>query len=261
MLNRRDFNMRALAAGAAVFAPNRAGAATPSRSPNEKAESPREKAQSLKQKVHAGKPLRIVRAPTNSTRGQLEEIVKRGPVDLFKVDGQHGPVDERELLEYCTMAEELGAGVQFRIKHPRQAFLLGNYADLGPLSIMVPLVEKEETVRDAIDAFYFPPVGKRSWGGQGFRRKERYGSGRLEYAAWWNSNAVLCIQIESVTATVNVRNLVMPGVDWVQFGPADLSFDLERHSHSPFKNVDECVQYVREQLKGVDVRIGDPLVF
>lgn len=246
-MNRRQFGMTALAAGVTLFDAKRGGAAA--------------EAKSLKQRIHAGESLRIVRAPTNSTRSQLEAIVKRAPVDIFKVDGQHGPVNERELLNYCTMTEELGAAVKFRIKHPRQAFLLGNYADLGPLSIMVPLVEKEETVREAIDAFYFPPVGKRSWGGAGFRRAQRYGSGRLEYAAWWNANAILCIQIESVAATVNVRRLAMPGVDWVQFGPADLSFDLERHSHSPFKNVDECVEYVTQQLKGVDVRIGGPLVF
>ena len=249
MMNRRHFTMSSLAVGAAaVFDSNRTSAAEESRT--------------LKQRVHAGEDLRIVRAPTNSTRSQLEEIVKKhSSVDLFKVDGQHGPVHERELLKFCTMAEELGAGVKFRIKHPRQAFLLGNYADLGPLSLMVPLVEREETVRDAIDAFYYPPVGKRSWGGQGFRRKEQYGRGRLEYAKWWNSNAVLCIQIESVAAAVNVRSLVKPGVDWVQFGPADLSFDLEKHSHSPFKSVDETVEYVTEQLKDVAVRVGGPLVF
>ena len=248
MMNRRHFAMSALGLGVAtVFDSSRARAAEPSKS--------------LKQRVHAGEPLRIVRASTNSSRSQLEEIVKRGPVDLFKVDGQHGPVDERELLNYCTMAEELGAGVKFRIKHPRQAFLLGNYADLGPLSIMVPLVENEQTVRDAIDAFYYPPLGKRSWGGQGFLRKARYGGRRLEYAKWWNTNAILCLQVESVTAAVNVRKLVKPGVDWIQFGPADLSFDLEQHSHSPFNSVDECVKYVTEQLKGVEVRIGDPLAF
>jgi 2-keto-3-deoxy-L-rhamnonate aldolase RhmA len=249
MMNRRDFTMSALgvAAAAAVSNPNRVRAAV--------------QPGSLKQRVHAGEPLRIERATTDLSRSELEKIVKRGPVDLFKVDGQHGPVDERELLRFCTMAEELGAGVKFRIKHPRQAFLLGNYADLGPLSIMVPLVEDEQTAQDAVDAFYYPPFGKRSWGGQGFRRMERYGSGRLEYAAWWNANAVLCLQVESVAAAVNVRKLVKPGVDWIQFGPADLSFDLERHSHSPFKSVDECVAYVKEQLQGVDVRVGDPLVF
>ena len=126
---------------------------------------------------------------------------------------------------------------------------------------MVPLVEDDQTVRDAINAFHYPPVGKRSWGGHGFRRNQRYGSGRLEYAAWWNANAILCLQVESVASAVNVRRLVKPGVDWIQFGPADLSFDLEQHSHSPFNSVDECVKYVTEQLKGVDVRVGGPLVF
>ncbi len=175
-------------------------------------------------------------------------------MDLFNADGQHTPVNEQELFNYCTMAEELGVGVKFRIKHPREAFLLGNYADLGPQSILVPLVEEEETVRDALDAFYFPPLGRRSWGGAvGFRKRER--PERLQYAEWWNANAILCLQIESVRAVVNVRRLVKPGVDWIQFGANDLNFDLEHHSHSPFETVSECAEYVAQQLQDVNVRV------
>ena len=88
----------------------------------------------------------------------------------------------------------------------------------------------------------------------GFKKKEL--PDRLKYAAWWNSNAILCLQIESVRAALNVRQLVKPGVDWILFGPADLSFDLELHSHRPFKTVREYTDYVADQLKNVDVRVG-----
>ncbi|MDA2929476.1 aldolase/citrate lyase family protein [Acidobacteria bacterium AH-259-O06] len=242
MMNRRHFTMTVLGVGA--------GALSASGQPRAVVQSG-----SLKQRVHARQPIRIASAPTNSDRSRLQEILKRGPVDLFHADGQHAPLNERELLNFCTIAEELGVGVRLRIKHPRQAFLLGNYADLGPLAIVVPLVEDEQTVREAINAFYFPPLGRRSWGSVvGFKKKER--PDRLEYAQWWNANAILCLQIESLRAALNVRNLVKPAVDWILFGPADLSFDLELHSHSPFKTVGECADYVAEQLKGVDVRVA-----
>ena len=243
-MSRRDFAIATLGVGAGALSVSRQAKAVVQPG-------------SLKQKVHSDQPIRVASAPANSNRSQLEAIVKRRPVDLLYVDGQHTAVNERELLDYCTVAEELGVGVKFRIKHPRQAFLVGNYADLGPLAILVPLVEDEQTVRDAINTFYFPPLGRRSWAGAvGFKKKER--PDRLEYAAWWNANAILCLQIESVRAAVNVRNLVKPGVDWIQFGPGDLSFDLEQHSHSPFKTVRECADYVAEQLKGVDVRVDRP---
>ncbi len=241
MMNRRHFAMTMLGVGAGTLSVSRPVRAVV-------------QSGSLKERVRSGQPVRVVSAPTTSDRSQLEEILGRGPVDLFNADGQHTPVNEQELFNYCTIAEELGVGVKFRIKHPREAFLLGNYADLGPQSILVPLVEEEETVRDALDAFYFPPLGRRSWGGAvGFRKRER--PDRLQYAEWWNANAILCLQIESVRAVVNVRRLVKPGVDWIQFGANDLNFDLEHHSHSPFETVSECAEYVAQQLQDVNVRV------
>ena len=244
MMNRRHFRMTALGVGAGAFSASSSTTALA-------------QAGSLKERVRSGQPVRVVGAPTSSTRAQLQELMRDGRVDLFSADGQHTPINEQELYRFCATAEELGVGVKFRIKHPRQAFLLGKYADLGPQSILVPLVEEEEIVRDAINNFYFPPLGRRSWGSiPGFKKKER--PDRLEYAPWWNANAILCIQIESVRAVINIRNLVQPGVDWIQFGGNDLMFDMEQHSNSPFKTVKECGDYVAEQLKDFDVRVPRP---
>ena len=244
MMNRRHFAMTALGVGA--------GAVSASSSTTALAQTG-----SLKHRVRTGQPVRLVRTTSGATRSELQELMGQGQVDLFRLDGQHVPINEQELYKFCAIAEELGVGVKFRIKHPRQAFLLGKYADLGLQSILVPLVEEEETVRDAINNFYFPPLGRRSWGSvPGFKKKER--PDRLDYAPWWNANAILCLQIESVRAVVNVRNLVKPGVDWIQFGPADLMFDMEAHSNSPFKTVVECGEYVAEQLRGVEVRVTQP---
>jgi len=104
---------------------------------------------SLKEKMHTGKPVRTASAAPDSTRSQLEEIIKqRGQVDLFSLDGQHRPLpSEGELVKFCKLAEQLGAGVQLRIPHQRLAFMTGRFADLGVLAIMVPLVEDVETAQ------------------------------------------------------------------------------------------------------------------
>ena len=242
-MNRRSFAMSVLGAGALSVSSQAQGVVV--------------QPGSLKHRVRTGQAVRVVGATSGTTRSELQELMKQGQVDMFNLDGQHTPISEQELFKFCATAEGLGVGVKFRIKHPGQAFLLGKYADLGPQSILVPLVEEEETVRDAINNFYFPPLGRRSWGSiPGFKKKER--PDRLDYAPWWNANAILCIQIESVRAVVNVRNLVKPGVDWIQFGPADLMFDMEQHSSSPFKTVAECGEYVAEQLRGREVRVDRP---
>ena len=48
-----------------------------------------------------------------------------------------------------------------------------------------------------VAAFYYPPVGKRSWGGNSlYGLKDN--NDRLEYTRWWNSHGILCLQIETV---------------------------------------------------------------
>lgn len=214
---------------------------------------------SLKEKMHKGEAVRSVTVPVESSRSDLEALIKKeGEVDLFYLDGQHRPLpDERDLVKFCKMAEDLGAGVQLRLPHPRLAFMTGRFADLGVLSIMVPLVEDVATADDAILNFYYPPLGNRSWGGE-FRHGEKPPTDRLKYSQWWNGTGMLGFQIETLKAALNVRNVVKPGVDFIAWGPGDMGFDIERHSNSPFKSLEEVHGYVIEQLKGFDVRVPKP---
>lgn len=211
---------------------------------------------SLKEKMHTGQQIRSAAATLETTRAQMQEMIKKnGGVDLFSLDAQHRPnSDERELVRFCKAAEELGAGVQLRIQHPKLAYLVGRYADLGVLAVMVPLVEEVATVDEAINNFYYPPIGNRSWGGE-FRFREKPPADRLQYSQWWNANGLLGFQIETLRGALNARNIVKPGIDWISWGPGDMAFDLERHSNSPFKTLEEVHGYVIQQLKGYDVRL------
>ena len=211
--------------------------------------------ESLKQRIHHGDIVVGVSVPIQIDRSRLETILSQDAYDFVAVDSQHSPYHEERLVAFCAMAEDVGIPVQFRIKHPRHAYLIGNILDLGPLSIEVPLVEEASTVDEALAAFYYPQVGKRSWGGAA-----RYGvkgrEDRLEYAHWWNNHGLLCLQIETIQAVTNARKLAKPGVDCLTWGPADLSFDLEGHPAHPFKTVDDCLRHVLTQLEGTDVKVS-----
>jgi 2-keto-3-deoxy-L-rhamnonate aldolase RhmA len=251
-MNRRAFGMTVLGAAAALRWPASRAAFAQAPGWNQFKPLPG----SLKHKMHSGQSVRTAAAPVDATRSQLQEIIKKqGGVDLFSLDSQHRPLpDERDLVKFCKLAEELGAGVQLRIQHPKLAYLTGRYADLGVLAVMVPLVEDVETATEAIDNFYYPPLGNRSWGGE-FRFGEKPPTDRLKYSQWWNANALLGFQIETLRGALNARNIVKPGVDWISWGPGDMAFDIERHSNSPFKSIEEAHAYVIEQLKGYDVRL------
>jgi 4-hydroxy-2-oxoheptanedioate aldolase len=189
------------------------------------------------------------------SKNQLEDILSKDDYDLVGVDCQHSPCNEEKLVAFCALAEELSIPVQLRIKHTRHAYLIGNYLDLGPLAIVVPQVETEATVAEAIDAFYYPPIGKRSWGGAArYGLKER--SDRLEYAEWWNNNGILILQLESVNAITNAKKLAKPGVDMFVFGAMDLSFSLEAYPDYPLRTVEDCIRHVQQQMKGTQVKVG-----
>jgi 2-keto-3-deoxy-L-rhamnonate aldolase RhmA len=209
----------------------------------------------LKQRIRDGEPIHVAFATLEMSRDQLEERIGQDAYDLVHVDGQHTPLDEGRLVRFCQTASDLGVPAQVRIRHTREAYLIGRYLDFGLLSVVVPQVESEATVDEAIESFYYPPIGKRSWWpqwGYGYESS----TDRRRYADWWNANGILVLQLESVAAILNVRTLAKPGVDMFAFGAADLGLSLEAHPDSRFNTFEECQRYVIEQTSGLHVKVG-----
>ncbi len=209
----------------------------------------------LKQRIRNADLIIGVSAPIDSTKSQLEDVLAKDDYGFVSTDSQHSAFNEETLVRFCSFAEELDMPVQFRIKNTRHTYQIGNLLDLGPLGIEVPLVNDMAVVDDAIENFYYPQVGKRSWGGAA-----RYGiqgrEDRLAYADWWNSRGVLCLQVETISTVTNARQYAKQGVDCFTWGPADLSFDMEAHPQHPFRTVDDCLQHVLKQIEGMDTKVS-----
>ncbi len=216
---------------------------------------------SLKERIARGDVVIGVNGPIGSTKSELEDILGKDDYGFITCDSQHSPFSEHRLVEHCNIADEIGIPVHFRMKHPDLAFLIGNIADLGPAFIEIPLVERVETVREALEWFYFPPEGRRSWVG-GSRWGAELGHDRPGYAKWWNEHGVICLQVETLNAIENISTLALPGVDLFSWGPADLEFDREMHPHHPLKTDDDCIKHVMDQIKDSSARMsyrsGDP---
>ena len=212
-------------------------------------------AESLKQRINNGDIILGVSAPINATKSELETILSKDTYDFIGTDSQHSAFNEEILVEFCGIAGELDVPIQFRIKHTRHSYLIGNLLDLGPLGVEVPQTETEETSREAVDYFYYPQKGKRSWGGSsrfGFEERQD----RLAYAEWWNTHGVLWLQIESVEAITKCHKLAIPGVDVLSWGPADLSFSRESHPNHSLQTDDDCVRAVVKHLKDSGTRLA-----
>jgi 2-keto-3-deoxy-L-rhamnonate aldolase RhmA len=213
--------------------------------------------QLFKQAIKEKDEVVLLTTTIDVTKNQLETALGRGDYDAVYIDGQHQPISDQHLVEFCAITEELGIEAQMRIPHTRYAHMVGRYADFGISSVMIPEVMTEETVHEALEYFYYGTMGRRSWGGiqrAGMNRFQTRPS-RSEYAEWWNNYAVLVIQLESVEAVANAKRLAdRPGVDYVAFGPNDLNFSLERHSNFPLKTTEECFKNVAEQLDPIGIK-------
>ncbi|MDP6666795.1 MAG: aldolase/citrate lyase family protein [Dehalococcoidia bacterium] len=211
-------------------------------------------ARSLRERIVGGEDFNEVRIPMDSIAEQVQEIIRSQSADLIYVDSQHGPHTEWDIVRICRAAEELGVGVILRIKHTRYAHLIGNYLDLGLLGIKVPEVEDPAVVQEAINAFYYPPIGRRSWGGEvGFGKRSI--EDRVEYATWWNKTGILAIKIESLKAVLNVRTLVSPLLTFMDYGGMDLRFSLETTPHPELRSFEDCKEFVKKELTDIDIRI------
>ena len=133
-----------------------------------------------------------------------------------------------------------------RIKHARDAYLIGNYLDLGLSGIEIPSAELNSTVDEALNALFYPPTGRRSWG------QPHKGAGiptdRIGHAKWYDNYGMLWLQMESIKGVTDALKLAKPGVDCFSFGPNDLNFDIETYPAHPLNSVDKCVNHVVEQL-------------
>jgi 2-keto-3-deoxy-L-rhamnonate aldolase RhmA len=189
-------------------------------------------------------------------RAAFKDIVQRDAYSFVTLDAQHSPYDEVRLVEYCAMADELGLPVQLRIKHTRHAYLIGNVMDLGPAAVEVPLCEEREVAEEAVSAFYYPPLGKRSWGGAETRWGRQARTQRRDYSDWWNRTGVLCLQIETLRAVMEIKSLCLPGVDCFTWGPMDLEYDFEMNPRHPLKTIDDCLRYALRELEGTGKRMS-----
>lgn len=209
----------------------------------------------LKRRIRSGEILVGVSVPLDASESEMERIISKDDYAFVFTDSQHGPFNEETLVKFCRSASNLGIPSQFRIKHTRHTYLIGNILDLGPVGIEVPQVETLETVQEAVQYFYYPQKGGRSVGG-GARYMLDGRTERIKYGNWWNETGFLSIQMESLRAVTTANKLAIEGVDCLTWGPNDLLYDIEAHPNHPIQTVDDCVKHVLEQLHGTQTRIS-----
>ena len=82
---------------------------------------------------------------------------------------------------------------------------------MGALVVVVPTIDTVEEAQEAINWTYFPPIGRRSFGG-GQGASELWSKVPGGYRETWNENVVLILMIETLEGVENAREIAkLPG--------------------------------------------------
>jgi 2-keto-3-deoxy-L-rhamnonate aldolase RhmA len=172
--------------------------------------------------------------------------------DWLFIDGEHGPLETRELLEILQAVSHKTACI---VRVPEAAELpIKRALDLGAHGIIVPQVNTAEQAANVVRWSRYAPEGAR---GVGLARAHGYGQSFREYLSAANREIAVIVQAEHVRAVENIEAIVRtPGVDAVLLGPYDLSASLGRMGEIEHPDVVKAIGRVTDVCNTAGMPLG-----
>lgn len=145
--------------------------------------------------------------------------------DWLFIDCEHGAFSIHEATQLCLAA--LPTGITPILRVCADALDEGTRAlDNGALGIVIPHVDTAKQAKRIADAFHYPPMGHRSWGGS----PAVYGyqpPANAEAQAALNAEILTVVMIESPEGVANADAIAaVEGVDVLLMGTSDLTAEL-----------------------------------
>lgn len=150
----------------------------------------------------------------------ITEIAVTLGLDWVVIDAEHGHLDFKEILEHIRATRNSNTVPLVRIQEIEQG-LIKRVLDLGAGGILIPQIYSPDEVARAVRFAKYPPWGQRGVGGE---RATRWGLGLKTDTVAANSETLVIPLMETVSAGKCIEEICdIPGVDAIQFGPADFS--------------------------------------
>jgi 2-keto-3-deoxy-L-rhamnonate aldolase RhmA len=168
--------------------------------------------------------------------------------DWIFIDGEHGAFTIQEMTQLCIAA--LPTGVTPIVRVCAGALDEATRAlDNGALGIVVPHVDTAADAKRIADAFHYPPMGHRSWGGP----PAVYGyepPSTAEAQAAINAEILTVVMLESPEAVRNAATIAaVDGVDVLLIGTSDLTAELRISGQMGHKLVIDAYQEVGDACR------------
>lgn len=155
----------------------------------------------------------------------VAELIGLAGYDFVMIDGEHGLGNDSAHMACLHAVAATPANVILRVPGHEPA-PIRRALDLGFEGLLIPDVRNVRQAQNVVDCCFFPPRGKRGFAA-GLLRASDYGLAAQEYVASDGNELLLCLMIESAEGVKNVQAIAeIDGVDVIQLGPFDLSYDL-----------------------------------
>ena len=150
----------------------------------------------------------------------IAEILADAGFDWLCIDLEHSVIDYFEAKQLIMAIQSKGVRAFVRVGE-NNTRIIKRILDAGADGIIVPSVNNLKEAKAAVDAFKYPPFGKR---GVGLSRAQGYGFSFESYRDHASNNLTLILQIEHINAIDELEDIVsLDGVDGTFIGPYDLS--------------------------------------
>ena len=180
------------------------------------------------------------------------EVLASLGFDWLFIDGEHGPLETRELAEILRAVGDRTACI---VRVPEAAEVpIKKALDLGAHGIIVPQVNTAKQAASVVRWARYAPEGAR---GVGLARAHGYGVRFREYLSTANRDVAVIVQAEHAHAVENIDAIVrVPGVDAVLLGPYDLSASLGKMGQVDDPQVVDAIGRVTEACRAVAMPLG-----
>ncbi|HVY15904.1 MAG TPA: aldolase/citrate lyase family protein [Rhodopila sp.] len=168
--------------------------------------------------------------------------------DWMFIDAEHGAFNIQEITQLCIAALPMGVTPIVRvcagaIDEATRAL------DNGALGIVIPHVDTPAEAKRIADAFHYPPMGHRSWGGP----PAVYGyaaPSTAEAQAAINQEILTVVMLESPEAIRNADAIAaLEGIDVLFIGTSDLTAELGISGQMGHPKVVEAYQTVGDACR------------
>ena len=180
------------------------------------------------------------------------EILADAGFDWLFVDGEHGPLEIRDIL---SILQAVGHRIPCLVRVAGvDEVTIKKVLDLGASGIIVPQVNTPEQARDVVRFARYAPEGQR---GIGLARAHGYGMRFQEYLATANDQVAVIIQAEHAEAVENIDAITkVPGIDAVFLGPYDLSGSLGKMGLINDPVVTDAIDRVTTACQSAGIALG-----